>query len=143
VRPRPSVALLRGLRKRCPRCGTRAPFHRHVRLTERCPRCGVQFAREEGFWTGVYLVNYGLTAVILIGALFVFIIAHEASDGGGSIVPFIAIGVVLTIAFPLWFYPRAVMTWVALDELLRPLEPTEEAEAATYAAAQEELPDAG
>ena len=28
----------------------------------RCPNCGLRFEREEGFFTGVYLVNYSFVA---------------------------------------------------------------------------------
>jgi uncharacterized protein (DUF983 family) len=138
---RPSVALLRGVRKRCPRCGADAPFTRYFKLARRCPRCGVEFAREEGFWTGVYLVNYGVTALLLVAALFVFVVVYASSDRTGSTWPYYAIGASIAVLFPMWFYPRATTTWVAIDLLLRPLEPDEEAEAATYAASREDYPD--
>jgi uncharacterized protein (DUF983 family) len=133
--PRPSVMILRGLRKRCPRCGAKAQFRRYFKLRERCARCGFKFAREEGFWTGVYLVNYGLTAVLLVIMLFGIIVLYSSSEDA-STVPYYVIGATIAIGFPLWFYPRAATTWAALDLLMRPLEPTEEAEAATYAASE-------
>jgi uncharacterized protein (DUF983 family) len=125
----------RGLRKRCARCGAKAPFRRHFKLAQRCQQCGVKFAREEGFWTGVYLVNYGVTAVLLVIMLFGIIVAYSSSEDA-STVPYYVIGVAIAIGFPAWFYPRATTTWAALDLLMRPLEPSEEAEATTYAAAQ-------
>lgn len=129
--------IVRGLRKRCPRCSAKAPFRRYFKLAERCPRCGFQFAREEGFWTGVYLVNYGVTAVLLVIMLFGIIVVYSSSDDA-STVPYYVVGATIAIGFPLWFYPRATTTWAALDLLMRPLEPAEEAEAATFAASQQD-----
>jgi hypothetical protein len=137
MNPRPSVMILRGLRKRCGRCGAKAPFRGYFKLGERCTRCGFQFAREEGFWTGVYLVNYGLTAVLLVALLFGIIIVYSSTEDASTL-PYYVIGAAIAIGFPLWFYPRAATTWAALDLLMRPLEPSEEAEAATYTAAHED-----
>ncbi len=30
-------------------------------MHERCPTCGMRFAREEGFFTGAYLINFAIT----------------------------------------------------------------------------------
>jgi uncharacterized protein (DUF983 family) len=41
-------AVLRGLLKRCPKCGEAKIFRRWFTLVARCPRCGLVFEREEG-----------------------------------------------------------------------------------------------
>ena len=46
---------------------------RYFQLHERCPRCGYKFEREEGFFTGVYLVNYAVTALLLVVMIFAFL----------------------------------------------------------------------
>jgi uncharacterized protein (DUF983 family) len=139
--PRPAVMVGRGLRKRCSRCGTKVRFRRYFKLPERCGSCGYKFDREEGFFTGVYLVNYGLTAAVLVLSIFGFILYTVATDGGGSTVVFLGIGFVIAIALPIWFYPRAATIWASLNMLMHPLEPEEEADAVTWVAAQERAAD--
>ena len=134
---RPAVMVSRGVRKRCSRCGTKVRFRRYFKLPERCSGCGYVFDREEGFFTGVYLVNYGLTAVVLVLSIFGFILYTVATDGGGSTLVFLGIGFLIAIVLPIWFYPRAATIWASLNLLMHPLEPEEEADAATWTAAQD------
>ena len=138
---RPVVMVARGIRKRCARCGTKVRFIRYFRLPERCHGCGYKFDREEGGFTGVYLVNYGFTAMVLVLSIFGFILYTVASDGGGSILVFLGIGFAIAILLPTWFYPRAATIWASLNLLMRPLEPDEEAAAATWMAAKEQPPE--
>jgi len=134
------VMVSRGVRKRCSRCGTKVRFQRYFKLPERCGSCGYKFDREEGFFTGVYLVNYGLTAAVLVLSIFGFILYTAATDGGSTPV-FLGIGFAIAIVLPTWFYPRAATIWASLNLLMHPLEPEEEADAATWKAAQERLSD--
>ena len=46
--PRLGVALRRGLRKRCPRCGEGRLFRRGIDTFERCSFCQLQFERDAG-----------------------------------------------------------------------------------------------
>jgi uncharacterized protein (DUF983 family) len=64
-------ALLRGLRKRCPRCGERDAFIGWFRARASCPRCELRFAKEEGGFLGAMALNY----VVAIGAWLVVLIA--------------------------------------------------------------------
>lgn len=130
--------ILRGLRKRCGRCGAKARFRRYYRLAERCCCCGYRFAREEGFFTGVYLINYSFTALVLVAAIFGFLVHYNASGEGTSLAPYYVIGAAIILVLPVWLYPRAATTWAALDLLMRPLEPDEEADAVTWIAANED-----
>jgi uncharacterized protein (DUF983 family) len=50
--------LVRGARKRCPRCGERKIFDGFFRLTPRCPTCDLRFEREEGGFLGAMALNY-------------------------------------------------------------------------------------
>jgi uncharacterized protein (DUF983 family) len=122
----------RGLRRRCGRCGAKKIFRSYFQLHERCPRCGYKFEREEGFFTGVYLVNYSVTALLLVILIVVFFVVAIGNDGDVSLVPWLLGGAAIAIVCPLLFYPYAKSTWAAIDLAARPLDPVEEAEAAQH-----------
>jgi uncharacterized protein (DUF983 family) len=132
-KPVPRTMIWRGLRRRCARCGTKVPFVDYFHIGERCPRCGYRFVREEGSFTGVYLVNYSVTAVVLVTLIMGAVFFIAIGDVQVPILPVIGAGFVIAIAVPVLFYPFAVTTWAAIDLLARPLEPDEEAEAAINA----------
>jgi uncharacterized protein (DUF983 family) len=136
-KPVPRTMILRGLRRRCARCGAKVPFVDYFHIDERCTRCGYRFVREEGSFTGVYLVNYSVTAVVLVILIMGAVLFIAVGDVQVPIVPVLVAGFAIAIAVPVLFYPFAVTTWAAIDLLARPLEPDEEAEAATYAARDE------
>jgi uncharacterized protein (DUF983 family) len=129
--------IWRGLRRRCGRCGARRLFTSYFHLRDRCPKCGYKFAREEGFFTGVYLINYGLTALVLVAEIMFWIGLIVAKDGDVSIVPALVLGALTAIVLPIACYPWAATTWAAIDLAARPLDPIEEAEAAVNAATPE------
>ncbi|HEY2813903.1 MAG TPA: DUF983 domain-containing protein [Acidimicrobiales bacterium] len=131
-RARVRTIVLRGVRRRCGRCGARKIFRTYFQLKERCPRCGYKFEREEGFFTGVYLVNYAVTGVLLVIEIFAFLLWAAANDGDVSLVPWLLVGAAIAILGPLLLYPFAKSTWAAVDFAARPLDPVEEAEAAQH-----------
>lgn len=90
----------------------------------------MRFEREEGFFTGVYLVNYSVVAVAIVIELFVVLLYANAHDGDVSYVPAMIVGAVTAVVLPLMTYPFAKTIWVAIDLATRPLDPVEEAEAA-------------
>jgi len=124
--------VCRGMRRRCGRCGAKGIFRTYFQLYERCPRCGYKFEREEGFFTGVYLVNYSVTAFLLVVLIFAFLVVAVANDGDVSLVPWLSGGAGIAIFCPLLLYPFAKSTWAAIDLAARPLDPVEEAEAAQH-----------
>ncbi|MEY2449848.1 MAG: hypothetical protein QOH79_3324 [Acidimicrobiaceae bacterium] len=128
-----STLLWRAVRRRCPRCGGKGIFSSWLKLRERCPTCGYRFEREEGFFTGVYLVNYSLIAVAIVIELFFYVIYANAQDGDASLVPALVVGFATAIILPVITYPFAKATWAAIDLAARPLEPVEEADAALHA----------
>jgi uncharacterized protein (DUF983 family) len=127
-----STLLGRALRRRCPRCGSGGIFSSWLKLRERCPNCGYRYEREEGFFTGVYLVNYSLIAVAIVFELFVFVLFANANDGNASLAPALIIGAATAVLLPLITYPFAKTVWAAIDLAARPLDPVEEADAARY-----------
>ncbi len=133
----PLVMVGRGLRKRCARCGARGMFASHFKLHERCPTCGYRFSREEGFVTGVFLVNFGVTLAVLWVVVMGWVLWRSITDSTAAIWPVLAGCIAVAIVVPVVFYPRAAATWAALDLAMRPLEPEEEATAATWLAAED------
>ena len=104
-------------------------------MKERCPTCGYRFKREEGFFTGVFLVNFGVTIGLMWVVIMGYVLWRAGTDADSSLVPILGAAVGIAVLVPAVFYPFAATTWAALDLVLRPLEPEEEAEAATHAAA--------
>ena len=128
----------RGVRRRCGRCAARGLFEGWFRLKERCPGCGYRFAREEGFFTGAYLINFAVTEGLMFVALMAFVVARGAAGIGIPLLPVIVATVAAAVIAPVIGYPFAVSTWAAIDLAMRPLEPVEEAEALAASAARQE-----
>ena len=124
--------LARGAVRRCPRCGGRRIVRRWFRLCERCPTCGYRFKREEGFFTGVMLVNLSMALVLMWLFIVGWLIWHEATGSDSGLAPILLTSVGIALLLPIAFYPFATTTWAALDLAMRPLEPIEIAEAETW-----------
>ncbi len=81
-------------------------------MCERCPRCGLRFEREEGFFLGAYVINFGLVLFLLALWILVGVIATQpdppvpALIGGG-------IAMCTFVAFA--FYPSSKTVWCAID----------------------------
>jgi len=121
--PEPSWAVMlgRGARRRCPRCGGGRLFRTWWAIRDRCPRCGLLFAREPGYFTGVYLVN--LTAVLV--PLFVVVMGFALWRGthpDGPLLPFLVAGAVIGVIWPVLTYPFARTVWSALDLAMTPMD---------------------
>ena len=118
--------LLRGLVRHCPRCGSGKLFRNWLTMVPNCPRCGLRFEREEGFFLGAYVVNFGVMLIAM--AAFIGIgIALTLPDPD----PFklAAGGIVVAIVVPILFYPMSRTFWSAIDLWMKPLEPAEIASA--------------
>lgn len=126
--------VLRGLRRRCGRCGERDIFTSYFKMRERCPRCGYRFSREEGAFTGVMLMNMVLTFGLMWAAFIAWIMWRGVTgDDDLALWPFAASAAALAVVGPALFYPFAASWWAAIDLAMRPLDPVEEAEAALHA----------
>jgi len=113
--------LRRGARRRCPRCGHGRLFRTWWTIRDRCPHCGLRFVREEGYFTGVYLVNFG----VVLAVLFVVVMAYAiylANDPGASVWPALIVGSVIAVVLPVVFYPFARTIWIALDLAMTPMD---------------------
>jgi len=130
----PVATVLRGARLRCGRCGSRGILEGWFRLRERCPRCGYRFKREEGFFAGVFLVNFTVTLAVMWVVIMGYVLWRATTDAGSGLTAILLASVAIAVVLPIVGYPPAATTWAALDLVLRPLEPDEEAEAAVWAA---------
>jgi len=109
------VAVLRGLTRRCPRCGQDNLFPAWFRMVERCPRCGLRFERDEGSRLGSAMLNYGLVAVLLVVYLLVSVALTLPEP---PLVPLL-IGAVAVVVIPaVLFFPFAKTLWSAVELIL-------------------------
>ena len=77
--------------------------------------------REEGYFTGVYLVNFSLVLVVLFAMVMVFAV-WRSENSDASVVGFLVAGVAVALLLPVLSYPFARTTWVALDLIMTPME---------------------
>jgi uncharacterized protein (DUF983 family) len=114
------TVLVRGARKRCPRCGERDTFVSWFRLRRECPRCQLRFEREEGGFLGAMTLNYlfaiGVWVVML--AIWVALTVPDVPVG-----PLLIASAAVLIALPLWFYPHSKMLWAAIEFLVHRSDP--------------------
>jgi uncharacterized protein (DUF983 family) len=115
-----TTALLRGFRKRCPRCGERDTFVSWFHPRKACPRCELRFAKEEGGFLGAMTLNY----LVAIGLwLVVLIVGIVLTVPDVPVMPLLLLSAVVLIGVPLWFYPRSKMMWAAVEFLVFQGEP--------------------
>ena len=113
-------ALVRGLRKRCPRCASSNGFRSWLQLRTRCPRCGLRFEKEEGGFLGAMALNYAVAVglwVVMLGVVLVFTVPDVPVE------PLLVASVLLLVGAPLWFYPRSKMAWAAVEFLVARADP--------------------
>lgn len=111
--------LLRGIARRCPRCGERKVFARRFTLKDRCPRCGLLFEREEGFWLGAFVINFGVGEGMVFVLLMVFLFA-KVNNAHLAIAPWLIAAAVLGILLPIAFYKNSRTLWAAIDLAMNP-----------------------
>ena len=96
----------------------------------------MRFEREEGFWLGGYVINFGLgEAAILV--LLAVLIGLEANHQPINVALFVVVGVALAVLGPAVTFPFSRTIWSAIDLAMRPLSDPEivAAQAAVAAAA--------
>ncbi len=123
--PSPGRMLLRGALKRCPACGAGRLFSGWFAMADRCPGCGYQFAREEGFFLGAYVMNLVIAQGLVMLLAVIPTIVMLNADPDASLVPVIVGGLVGAVLAPLVFYPYSKTLWVAIELILRPVDETE------------------
>jgi uncharacterized protein (DUF983 family) len=111
IRPAaPLATIVRGLRRRCPRCGEGPLFHGWNRLRESCPVCGLRYEERSGdTWFFMYMTTAGLTGCLVV---LMFLLRPRVVWMGQLAVLALAI-VVIGLSLP---YRKGVA--VALDYLI-------------------------
>ena len=112
--------MVRGLRRRCPRCGERDTFLTWFHFRTLCPECGLRWEKEEGGFLGAMMLNY---SVAIGGWLMLLVVVLIATVPDIPVVPLLIASVVVLVGLPLWFYPRAKMTWAAVEFLVLRSQP--------------------
>jgi uncharacterized protein (DUF983 family) len=109
--------LWRGVRRRCPVCGSKGIFAGYFKLADCCPGCGYSFEREEGYWVGAMIVNFA-AAELAFAAVLGAGIALTWPEVPWTLL--MVVGVTTMVAVPIVFYPYSKSLWVAGDYLLNP-----------------------
>lgn len=104
--------LIRGLTRRCPRCGEWRIFNRFFAIKDACPRCGLDLVREEGYYVGAMTVNI-LVAELLTVFLIAVVTIWTWPNLPVNTLIFVAVGV--NILIPVLFYPLTKTLWLAID----------------------------
>ena len=112
--------FLRGLRKRCPRCGERGIWVTRFRPKTRCPGCDLRFEREQGGYLGAMVINYGVAVAFWLMAMS---ISMALTVPFIPVAPLLAMSVAILGGVPIWFYPRSKMLWAAVEFLTARSEP--------------------
>ena len=108
------ATLVRGIRKRCPRCGERDTFLSWFRMRRACPRCEWRFEKEEGGYLGAMVLNYVVAAGLWIVVLVVGLVLTVPDV---PVLPLTIVSVVVLVLVPLAFYPRSKTLWAAVEYL--------------------------
>lgn len=104
--------LLRGWRRRCPRCEGDDLFQSTYRLRPVCPDCGLVTRREDGAWTGQMYLSAAVTQVFAAAVMVVVYLSTDWSLGAS-----LAVMLPIVVGFSYWSLPRFMATWVAVEYL--------------------------
>jgi uncharacterized protein (DUF983 family) len=112
--------LVRGARKRCPRCAERDVWVTWFTAKPLCPTCGLRFETEEGGFLGAMVLNYAFATAFWFAA---FAVTLALTVPFIPVVPVIAGSVAILGGVPIWAYPRSKMLWAAIEFLTARSEP--------------------
>ena len=112
--------MLRGFRKRCPRCGERDAFLTWFHSRRLCPGCGLRWENEEGGFLGAMMINYSVATGAWV-AMLVVVLIFTVPDVPVALL--LILSTVVLVAMPLWFYPRAKMLWAAVEFMVLRSQP--------------------
>jgi uncharacterized protein (DUF983 family) len=114
--------IVRACAKHCAVCGQGKLFRRWFTMIERCPRCDLRFERIEGHWTG----DLGINTIVSFGALLIVLLVGFLAFWPDPPITVIIIAAAIAAGIvPVVFFPFSKTIWLALDLMMRPLEPGE------------------
>jgi len=120
-RPAFSAAIGRGLRLRCPRCGDGRLYSKPYRMNRSCPVCGLGYYRESGYYVGAMMINYGITAFLVLVAYLLSrlmpVMWHASPEWK------IPVWMAAAIAISLLLVPVTRGLWLAFDYWVEPCMP--------------------
>lgn len=114
--------FLRGCFKHCAVCGKGNLFRRWFSMVPECPRCGLTFERMEGHMSGEVGINTIVSFGTLLIVMFVFTFAFWPEP---PVVAMIIGAVASAVIGPFFYYPWSKTIWLAIDVMMRPVEPWE------------------
>ncbi len=110
--------FFRGLRGRCPNCGAPLRFEDKMRLREQCPECLMPWRlQRDGFFLGAMVCNYSVTVALLVPFVVAPLVKGWISSGVA-----IALGLAISLVFPLLFYKMSWSLWLGLYYFFLPNE---------------------
>jgi uncharacterized protein (DUF983 family) len=124
----PSVgrALLlasRALRLRCPHCGNGRVLRGFDSVHDHCSACGFRFSRsDDDYFSGAMFFGMMIgetLAVLAIGAAIWITYPNVPWSFLQYAIPVVLLGVMVAL------FPISRVVWLAIDVLLRPVEPSE------------------
>src|SRR4029453_1855421 len=109
------TVFVRGVTRRCPRCGSGRIFTSWFKIRDRCPRCALRLEREEGGFLGAMTINYTFTAFVWV----IVLIGWLVLDLPDLHVPALTItSIAIAGLVPLLFWPFSKTIWASVDFLV-------------------------
>ena len=91
-------------------------------MRDRCPVCRFWFERGDGYFIGATCLNM-VAAIVLPLILYTLVVALSWPNPPWLGAALAAIA--MAIAIPIVCFPFARVSWLALDLVIRPIEPVE------------------
>jgi uncharacterized protein (DUF983 family) len=114
-KPSGFTVFLRGVTRRCPRCGSGRLFSSWFKIRDRCPRCGLRLEREEGGFLGAMTINYAFTAFVWL----IVLVGWLVLDLPDLHVPALTItSIAIAALVPLLFWQFSKTIWASVDFLI-------------------------
>lgn len=114
--------IRRALRLHCPSCGSGGIFSSWLSMRERCPLCHWWFERGDGYFVGAMSVNM-FGAEMVPAAFYIALLVFTWPHPPWAALTGVAVG--LAVLTPLATYPFSRMLWLAIDLIVRPIQPEE------------------
>lgn len=82
----------------------------------------MKFEREEGFFLGAFVVNFGVVLILLAAYILVGVIVTLPDP---PVMALTVAGMLGSVVVAVFFYPMSKTFWSAIDLIMTPLDPSE------------------